>query len=146
LGYGRADSPVAFAAFMHDYDGGEAQGLLTRDEVLDNVTLYWLTHSMVSAARIYWETSYRSNTSATVQKTAEISLPVAVSVFPGEIYHTPRSWTQRAYRTSSISTRSTRATTSPRGVSPSSLRPNCVPHSDHSGRRSDHHSRQRSSR
>jgi pimeloyl-ACP methyl ester carboxylesterase len=98
LGYGLADSPVAFAAFMHDYDGGEAQRLLTRDEVLDNVTLYWLTHSMVSAARIYWETSYRSNTSATVQKTAEISLPVAVSVFPGEIYHTPRRWTQRAYR------------------------------------------------
>jgi hypothetical protein len=70
---------------------------------------------MVSAARIYWETSYRSNTSASVQKTAEISLPVAVSVFPGEIYRAPKSSTQRAYRNLVYFTRSRRAATSPRG-------------------------------
>ena len=98
FGYGLADSPVAFAAFMYDYNGGEPQRLLTKDEVLDNVTLYWLTNTAVSSARIYWENDNRSNTSATVQKTAEISLPVAVTVFPGEIYRAPKSWTKRAYR------------------------------------------------
>jgi pimeloyl-ACP methyl ester carboxylesterase len=98
LGYGLADSPVAFAAFMYDYNGGEPQHSLTKDEVLDNVTLYWLTNTAVSSARIYWENDNRSNTSASVQKTAEISLPVAVTVFPGEIYRAPKSWTQRAYR------------------------------------------------
>ena len=98
LGYGLADSPVAFAAFMYDYNGGEPQRSLTKDEVLDNVTLYWLTNTAASSARIYWENDNRSNTSAAVQKTAEISLPVAVTVFPGEIYRAPKSWTQRAYR------------------------------------------------
>ena len=98
LGYGLADSPVAFAAFMYDYNGGEPRHVLTKDEVLDNVTLYWLTNTPVSSARIYWENDNRSNTSASVQKTAEISLPVAVTVFPGEIYRAPKSWTQRAYR------------------------------------------------
>src|SRR5215471_10222180 len=97
-GYGLADSPVAFAAFMYDYNGGEPQGSLTKDEVLDNVTLYWLTNTAASSARIYWENDNRSNTSTSVQKTAEISLPVAVTVFPGEIYRAPKSWTQRAYR------------------------------------------------
>jgi pimeloyl-ACP methyl ester carboxylesterase len=98
LGYGLADSPVAFAAFMYDYNGGEPQHSLTKDEVLDNVTLYWLTNTAASSARIYWENDNRSNTSASVQKTAEIALPVAVTVFPGEIYRAPKSWTQRAYR------------------------------------------------
>jgi pimeloyl-ACP methyl ester carboxylesterase len=98
LGYGLADSPVAFVAFMYDYNGGEPQRALTKDEVLDNVTLYWLTNTAASSARIYWENDNRSNTSAAVQKTAEISLPVAVTVFPGEIYRAPKSWTQRAYR------------------------------------------------
>ena len=98
LGYGLADSPVAFAAFMYDYNGGEPQHSLTTDEVLDNVTLYWLTNTAASSARIYWENDNRSNTSAAVQKTAEIALPVAVTVFPGEIYRAPKSWTQRAYR------------------------------------------------
>ncbi|RDK11942.1 epoxide hydrolase family protein [Cupriavidus lacunae] len=98
VGYGLADSPVAFAAFMYDHNNGEPQRLLTRDAVLDDITLYWLTNTATSSARIYWENSNKSNTSATVQKTADISLPVAVTVFPGEIYNAPRSWTQRAYR------------------------------------------------
>ena len=98
LGYGLSDSPVAFAAFMYDYNGGEPQHSLTRDEVLDNVTLYWLTNTAASSARIYWENNNKSNTSASVQKTVEISLPVAVTVFPGEIYRAPKSWTKRAYR------------------------------------------------
>jgi len=55
LGYGLADSPVAFAAFMYDYNGGEPQHSLTKDEVLDNVTLYWFTNTAVSSARLYWE-------------------------------------------------------------------------------------------
>jgi pimeloyl-ACP methyl ester carboxylesterase len=98
LGYGLADSPVAFAAFMYDYNGGEPQRLLARDEVLDNITLYWLTNTATSSARIYWENHNKSNTSASAQKAAEISLPVAVTVFPSEIYRAPKSWTQRAYR------------------------------------------------
>ena len=75
LGYGLADSPVAFAAFMYDYNGGEPQRSLTKDEVLDNVTLYWLTNTAASSARIYWENDNRSNTSASVQKTAENLAP-----------------------------------------------------------------------
>ena len=98
LGYGLADSPIAFAAFMYDYNNGEPQRSLTQDEVLDDITLYWLTNTATSSARIYWENNNKSNTSATAQKTSEISLPVAVTVFPGEIYRAPRSWTQRAYR------------------------------------------------
>jgi hypothetical protein len=98
LGLWSGGLPVAFAAFMYDYNGGEPQRSLTKDEVLDNVTLYWLTNTVASSARIYWENHNRSNTSASEQKTAEISLPVAVTVFPGEIYRAPKSWTQRAYR------------------------------------------------
>jgi pimeloyl-ACP methyl ester carboxylesterase len=66
--------------------------------VLDDITLYWLTSSASSSARLYWENGPQSVTSATGQKTAEISLPVAITVFPGDVYRAPETWARRAYR------------------------------------------------
>ncbi len=99
--YGIADSPVGLAAYFLDHDArsltmisrafaGEATAL-TRDDVLDNVTLTWLTNTALSGARLYWENklAYLS--------VKGISIPVAVSVFPDEIYPAPRSWAERAY-------------------------------------------------
>jgi pimeloyl-ACP methyl ester carboxylesterase len=96
-----ADSPVGLAAFMIDHDArsleliarvfdGQREGL-TRDDVLDNVTLFWLTNTGVSAARLYWE----NKLAFFVPK--NVKIPVAVSVFPDELYPTPRSWAERAY-------------------------------------------------
>src|SRR5271170_2571907 len=98
---GFADSPIGLATFLLDHDArsleliarsfdGQAEGL-TPDDVLDNVTLFWLTNTAVSAARLYWENklAFFSPKSVTV--------PVAVSVFPDELYQTPRSWAERAY-------------------------------------------------
>ena len=65
--------------------------------MLDNITLYWLTNTGTSAARIYWENGGRSVTSAAAQKSAEISLPVAITVFPDEVYRSPETWARRAY-------------------------------------------------
>ena len=97
VGYALTDSPVGLAAWMYDYNGGEPQRLLTKDEMLDDVTLYWLTNTAISSARLYWENK-DAILSAAAQKTAEISITVGVTVFPGEIYRAPKSWTQRAYR------------------------------------------------
>ena len=97
IGYVLMDSPAGLAAFMYDYNNGEPERLLTRDEFLDDITLYWLTNSPTSAARLYWE-NRNSLLSAAGQKTAEISLPVAITVFPEEIYRAPESWARRAYR------------------------------------------------
>jgi len=102
LGYGLADSPAGLAAFFYDkfaqwtYSGGEPERSLTRDEMLDDITLTWLTGTATSGARLYWENN-NNNFNAVDQKTAEITIPVAVTVFPGEIYQAPRSWTERAY-------------------------------------------------
>jgi pimeloyl-ACP methyl ester carboxylesterase len=98
IGYGLADSPVALAAWFYDkladwvFTRGEPERALTRDEMLDNITLYWLTNSGTSGARIYWETS------AGGSKPAPVSVPAAVTVFPGEVYKPPRTWAQRAYQ------------------------------------------------
>jgi pimeloyl-ACP methyl ester carboxylesterase len=102
--YGLADSPVDLAAFMLDHgDGsgqpglveqvleGHADGELTRDDLLDNITLYWLTNTGVSAARLYWENK------AGFFDAKNISIPFAISVFPDELYQAPRSWAERAY-------------------------------------------------
>jgi pimeloyl-ACP methyl ester carboxylesterase len=97
VGYGLTDSPVGLAAWMYDYNDGEPQRLLSKDEMLDDITLYWLTNSAISSARLYWENK-AGILSAAAQKTAEISIPVGVTVFPEEIYRAPKSWTQRAYR------------------------------------------------
>jgi pimeloyl-ACP methyl ester carboxylesterase len=99
--YGIADSPVGLAAFMLDHDpksyeliarafDGQEEGL-SRDDVLDNVTLFWLTNTAVSASRLYWE--YKGSYVAV----KNVSVPVAVSVFPDEIYEAPRSWAEQAY-------------------------------------------------
>ena len=99
--YGIADSPVGLAAWMLDHDAssqaligrvfdGQPEGL-TRDDILDNVTLYWLTNTAVSSARLYWE----SKLAFFAPK--GVPIPVAVSVFPDEIYAAPRSWTKKAY-------------------------------------------------
>lgn len=97
LGYALADSPVGQAAWIYDkfatwtYSGGVPERVLPRDEMLDDISLYWLTNSATSAAQIYWE-DHSNNFNA-----VDISLPAAVTVFPGEIYQAPRSWADRAY-------------------------------------------------
>ena len=80
------------------HNTGEPQRLLTKDEMLDDITLYWLTNSATSSARLYWENGGRGIISAVAQKTGEISLPVAITVFPEEVYRAPETWARRAYR------------------------------------------------
>jgi pimeloyl-ACP methyl ester carboxylesterase len=100
--YGIADSPIGVAAWLLDHDpislrliarafDGESTGL-TRDDVLDNATLFWLTNTTISASRLYWEGFAKTDLGP-----KNVSIPVAVSVFPDEVYYTPRSWAERAY-------------------------------------------------
>jgi pimeloyl-ACP methyl ester carboxylesterase len=102
VGYGLSDSPAGLAAWMFDkfnqwtYSGGDAGKSLTKDEMLDGISLYWLTNSAVSSARLYWENN-NNNFNAVEQKTRDIKIPVAVTVFPGEIYKAPKTWTESAY-------------------------------------------------
>jgi pimeloyl-ACP methyl ester carboxylesterase len=98
VGQALSDSPAGLAAFMYDYNDGEPERLLTKDDFLDNVTLYWLTNSATSSARLYWETAGQSVLLSAAQKTSEISLPVAITVFPEEVYRAPETWARRAYR------------------------------------------------
>ena len=98
IGYALTDSPAGLAAWIYDYNNGEPERLLDRDDVLDDITLYWLTNTATSAARLYWETAGQSVVLAAAQKTAEISLPVAITVFPDEVYRAPETWARRAYR------------------------------------------------
>ena len=100
----RADSPVDLAAFVLDHGDGSGQpGLvkgvlqgtyqsdLTTDDLLDNITLYWLTNTGVSSSRLYWQNK------ADFFDAKNISIPFAISVFPDELYQAPRSWAERAY-------------------------------------------------
>ena len=106
IGYGLTDSPVGLAAWLLGHpgfaqwtsSGSNFAKSPTKDEVLDDITLYWLTNSAVSSARLYWENGSTSLLNAIAQKTEEISLPVAITVFPGEIYQAPETWARRAYR------------------------------------------------
>jgi pimeloyl-ACP methyl ester carboxylesterase len=98
IGYALTDSPVGLAAWMYDYNNGEPERLLNRDDVLDDITLYWLTNTATSAARLYWETAGQSVLLAAAQMTGDISLPVAITVFPEEVYRAPETWARRAYR------------------------------------------------
>jgi pimeloyl-ACP methyl ester carboxylesterase len=105
IGYGLTDSPAGLAAWMLVHPGfaqwtygSDPQKSPTKDEVLDDFTLYWLTNSATSSARLYWENGGRSPVVAAAQKTAEISLPVAITVFPEEVYRAPETWARRAYR------------------------------------------------
>src|SRR6202165_2042631 len=102
--YGIADSPVGLAAYFLDHDArsyeliarvfdGQSEGL-TRDDILDNITITWLTNTALSGARLYWE---NKGASFFAVKGVGAAIPVAVSVFPDELYHAPRSWAERAY-------------------------------------------------
>ena len=104
--YGLVDSPVGLAAWMIDHDdrsekmiarafAGQSEGL-TPDDVLDNVSLYWLTNTAISSAQLYWDTTQIS-TGKGFFDVRGVKIPVAVSVFPDEIYAAPRSWAARAY-------------------------------------------------
>jgi pimeloyl-ACP methyl ester carboxylesterase len=104
VSYGHADSPAGLAGWFLVHPGFEnwsygedASQSPTRDEVLDDFTLYWLTNSAASSARLYWENRGRSLTSASAQKTGEILIPVAVTAFPDEVYQPPRTWAERAF-------------------------------------------------
>src|SRR5207302_1153218 len=103
--YSIADSPVGLAAWMLDHDArsysliarvfdGTPEGL-TRDDILDNITMYWLTNTAVSSARLYWDTQQTAKSGFFDPRNVQI--PVAVSAFPDEIYQAPRSWAERAY-------------------------------------------------
>ncbi|MFC5069343.1 epoxide hydrolase family protein [Flaviflagellibacter deserti] len=98
IGQTITDSPAGLAVFMYDYNNGEPERLLRKDDFLDNVSLYWLTNSAASAARLYWETSGQSVILSSAQKTSEIALPVAITVFPDEVYRAPETWARKAYR------------------------------------------------
>ena len=99
-----ADSPLGLATWMLDHDArseeqfsqaiveGHPYGAITRDDILDNITLYWLTNTGVSSGRLYWENKF------SFFGVKNISIPVAVSVFPGERYQAPRSWAEKAYQ------------------------------------------------
>jgi len=108
--YGLADSPIGLAAWMIDHGDGYAQpagsvtsalaghtvnghtaGALTRDDLLDDITLYWVTNTAVSAARFYWENKF------SVYNAVNVEIPAAVSVFPGENYQAPKSWAEKAF-------------------------------------------------
>jgi pimeloyl-ACP methyl ester carboxylesterase len=106
VGYGATDSPAGLAAWVLVHPGfaqwtygADAEKSPSKDDVLDNITLYWLTNSATSAARLYWENRARGSVIvAAAQKTAEISLPVAITVFPEDVYRAPETWARRAYR------------------------------------------------
>jgi pimeloyl-ACP methyl ester carboxylesterase len=104
IGYSLADTPVGLAAWLLDHDAttyehlaqlfaGHPYGAITRDDWLDNTSLYWLTNTATSAARLYWEQAKAGN----FYTAADISFPAAVTVFPDEYVHAPRSWTEKAY-------------------------------------------------
>jgi pimeloyl-ACP methyl ester carboxylesterase len=109
IGYGLLDSPVALAAWMADHDtdayykishafvDGEPSGNLTRDHILDNITLYWLTGTGASAARSYWEAYGPDAPAAGRQPLPSPTIPFAFTTFPGEIWQTPRSWVEASY-------------------------------------------------
>ena len=108
IGYALLDSPVALAAWMLDHDtdsyykiagafvDGKPSGNLTRDNILDNITLYWLTGTGASAARSYWE-SGQATARAAGQAPPPVTIPVGFTTFPGEIVAAPRSWVEQAY-------------------------------------------------
>jgi pimeloyl-ACP methyl ester carboxylesterase len=104
--YGIADSPVGLAAWILDHDArsyalirrvfdGQSEGL-TRDDILDNITMYWLTNTAISSARLYWNTRETSKGGGFFDPRG-VQLPVVVTVFPDEIYAAPRSWAEKAY-------------------------------------------------
>jgi len=108
VGYPLTDSPLGLAAWMLDHDAdsykkishafldGQPAGNLTRDHVLDNITLYWLTNTATSAARVYWEES-QGTAAAFKNPPPHVTLPVAYTVFPDELFQAPKHWVKSAY-------------------------------------------------
>jgi len=108
IGYSRVDSPIGLAAWMLDHDAdsygkisrafleGQASGNLTRDEILDNITLYWLTGTGASTSRLYWETG-RAGKASLKDPPPHVRIPVAYTVFPQELFQAPRHWVKSAY-------------------------------------------------
>jgi pimeloyl-ACP methyl ester carboxylesterase len=102
LGYGLSDSPVALAAFLYEkiatwtHSDGDPERVLTRDEILDNITLYWLTNTGTSSSRSYWDAAQGEGGPFNAIEIANV--PVAVSVVPGEIYRAPRSWGEQSFK------------------------------------------------
>jgi pimeloyl-ACP methyl ester carboxylesterase len=105
VGYLLADTPVGLAAWLLDHDAityghlahlfaGEPYGAITRDDVLDNISLYWFTNTATSAARLYWQLAVSGRN---FYAAADVSLPAAVTIFPDEYVQAPRSWTEQAY-------------------------------------------------
>ena len=103
--YGIVDSPIGLASWMCDHDAasqaliarvfdGQREGL-SRDDILDNITLYWVTKTAISSAKLYWNNAITAKGGFFDVK--NVTIPVAVSVFPDELYAAPRSWTERAY-------------------------------------------------
>ena len=109
IGYALLDSPASLAAWMLDHDtdayykissafvDGEPSGNLTRDHILDNITLYWLTGTGASAARSYWENGQAQAAALAAGQAPEVSLPVGFTQFPGEIFRAPRTWVEAGY-------------------------------------------------
>ncbi|NTF45918.1 epoxide hydrolase family protein [Rhizobium rhizogenes] len=104
IGYSLSDSPSGLAAWMYEKfaqwsdSDGVPERVFSRDEMLNDITLYWLTNTGASSSRFYWENN-NNNFSAEAQKTRDIKIPVAISVFPQEIYRAPESWSKKAYPT-----------------------------------------------
>lgn len=102
LGYGLADSPAGLAAFLYEKistwtdSGGNPESVLTRDEMLDNITLYWLTNTGTSSSRSYWDAAQGEGGPFNAIEISKV--PVAVTVFPGEIYRAPRSWGEQSFK------------------------------------------------
>ena len=105
VGYGMTDSPVGLAAWILVHPGfakwtwgADPTRSPSKDDVLDNISLYWLTNTATSAGRLYWENKGQSPTNAAVQKTGDISLPVSLTVFGEDAYRPPETWVRRAYK------------------------------------------------
>ena len=140
IGYALLDSPVALAAWMLDHDTDsyhkitgafvdrQPTGNLTRDHILDNITLYWLTGTGASAARSYWESG---RAAAAAGQPPPVQVPVGFTTFPDEIFQAPAAGSSAAIPPSATSTRPTAAATSPPGNNPSSSPPNSKPPSSH---------------
>ena len=109
IGYALAESPAGLAAWILDHDAdsyakisrafldGQPSGGLTREHIVDNITLYWLTNTMTSAARLYWEFTRDVVAAQSGSKPPDLSLPVAFTVFPGELFQAPRHWAEKVY-------------------------------------------------
>src|SRR5216110_1911882 len=143
IGYALLDSPVALASWMADHDtdayykiarafvDGQPSGNLTRDHILDNITLYWLTSTGATTARSYWEAYGPDAPSARQQPLPPPTIPFAFTTFPGEIWRSPRSWVEASYPNVIYFHEVDKGGTSPPGRSRSCSRPSSAPRSAH---------------